>query len=428
MVLTAGERPNGSTTQRVVRRRREHFIPLPRSVLVDAFASDLAATDLDRARLEHLCQLLATVVHRDYQLEADGLKEAYLPFDPDSDTHESTPTSETEEIETYGALCDRMTILLRRANFRRLSRAEIDAALSGLNNWGVNLYVDFGAFERLDVFARGDVIVQRRKRSWRRMLRTEEVELPIFQRLAVVFRLRKPLAHPGTSVSAEPLFIKLFKDIPQSDIESLLPGSRIRMTWWDQSRILVPTLSGLGVTLVKLLQGAVGLLFAGIWGVLAFLGLVGGTIGYGVRTFYGYLRTKDKYQLHLTRNLYYQNLDNNRGAILRLIDEAEEQEFRELLLAYFLLWRDAPAAGWTADELDAAAEAWLSERIGQSVDFEIPDAIRKLDRLRLASRGPGERWRAVPLDEAYRRLIDSWRSATDPPAEIRGRRSVADAS
>jgi hypothetical protein len=33
--------------------------------------------------------------------------------------------------------------------------------------------------------------------------------------------------------------------------------------------------------------------------------------------------TKQKYQLNVARNLYYQNLDNNLGALLRLIDEAE---------------------------------------------------------------------------------------------------------
>ena len=68
--------------------------------------------------------------------------------------------------------------------------------------------------------------------------------------------------------------------------------------------------------------------------MLAFLGLVGGTIGYGVRSYFGYLNTKQKYQLSLTESLYYQNLDNNAGVLFRLLDEAEEQEGREAILAY----------------------------------------------------------------------------------------------
>ena len=56
-----------------------------------------------------------------------------------------------------------------------------------------------------------------------------------------------------------------------------------------------------------------------IWGV------IGGTLGYSARSVYGYLNTRQKYQLNLTQSLYFQNLDNNYGAIQRLLDEAEEQ-------------------------------------------------------------------------------------------------------
>src|SRR6185436_10749928 len=92
---------------------------------------------------------------------------------------------------------------------------------------------------------------------------------------------------------------------------------------------------------------------AGVYGILTVLGV---TCGYGIRSFYGYLQTKQKYQLNLTESLYYQNLDNNAGVLSRLLDEAEEQENREAILAYFFLWQargaqlDQPS-GLTADEL-----------------------------------------------------------------------------
>jgi len=403
------------STQGAKSRRREHFIPVPRGELVDAFATELAGTSTDRLRLEHLCQLLASVIHRDFQLTCESLKQAYLPFDPDSDTHSLREFEATEEQRDYEAICGRLQDLLQRANFRQLSRRDIDAALLAMNEWGVDLRVDFGRFERLEVFARGDVTVPRRRRRWRRLFRTQSIDVPTYQRLAVVFRLRSASREQTADQASQPLFIKLFKDIPQSDIESLLPGTSVRMTWFDRSRILLPTLSGIGITVVKLLHGALALLFAGIYGVLAFLGIVGATFGYGLRTFFGYLQTKNKYQLHLTRNLYYQNLDNNRGAILRMIDEAEEQEFREAMLAYFLLWRDAQPDGWTAEQLDEAAESWLSERLGTPVDFEIPDALSKLERLRLAVRVSEQRWRAIPFDEAYRQLAELWQAAARLP-------------
>ena len=107
------------------------------------------------------------------------------------------------------------------------------------------------------------------------------------------------------------------------------------------------------------MKGLVIFTIAGTRGLLAFLGLVGGTLGYGLKSFFGYLHTKDKYHLNLTRSLYYQNLDNNAGVIFRILDEAELQEFAETLLAYAILWRCDRPEGLTPDELDRRAETLL---------------------------------------------------------------------
>ena len=121
----------------------------------------------------------------------------------------------------------------------------------------------------------------------------------------------------------------------------------------------------------------------------------------------GYLRTKDKYQLNLTRSLYYQNLDNNAGVLFRILDEAEEQECREVILAYALLRRRAGEIGWTEDELDAATERFLHDALGFAVDFEVADALQKLVRLGCASVDETGRWRAVSLNAAQESLADA---------------------
>jgi hypothetical protein len=138
------------------------------------------------------------------------------------------------------------------------------------------------------------------------------------------------------------------------------------------------------------------------------LGLVGGTVGYGVRSLYGYLNTRQKYQLNLTQSLYYQNIDNNAGVIHRLLDEAAEQENREVMLAYFFLWRNAPAEGLTAEALDARIENWLQSEAEQAVNFEIADALGKLMQFRLVEQS-GQLWRALPIDDAILKLEEHWR-------------------
>ena len=134
---------------------------------------------------------------------------------------------------------------------------------------------------------------------------------------------------------------------------------------------------------------------------------MGGTLGYGVKSFYGYLQTKQKYQLSLTESLYYQNLDNNAGALFRLLNEAEEQEFREAALAYFFLLTRAGAAGWNREHLDDAIEEFLEQTAKIKVDFEIGDAVDKLVHFQLVeNRGDGLLY-AVPLREAPPRWIGS---------------------
>ena len=49
-----------------------------------------------------------------------------------------------------------------------------------------------------------------------------------------------------------------------------------------------------------------GLALGTVYGLIALVTLIAGAIGYGVRSFYSYLRTREKHQLSLTRHLYFQ--------------------------------------------------------------------------------------------------------------------------
>jgi hypothetical protein len=130
-------------------------------------------------------------------------------------------------------------------------------------------------------------------------------------------------------------------------------------------------------------------------------------LGYGYKTWYGFQVSKQTYSLQLTQSLYYQNLDNNAGVMYRLLDEAEEQECRETLLSYFYLWRYAGDRGWAAAELDDYVELDLERRLNLEVDFEIGDALAKLERAGIVSKS-GDRYRAVPLEAAQATLDRMW--------------------
>jgi hypothetical protein len=209
------------------------------------------------------------------------------------------------------------------------------------------------------------------------------------------------------------VYLKIFKDIPKLDIKMLLPSTRVRMTKFDRTRIGFPLVSGLGLALYNIAMQVVligreigefiqsSLTMGTLWGIAL------GGIGYGYRSYYGYLQTKQRYRLTLTQSLYFQNLDNNSGVLFRLLDEAEDQECREVILAYFLLWHHAGQKDCTSAELNALIEQYLDRAADVKVAFEIRDAIAKLEKLNILEK-IGDRFRAMPLEQALETLIRIW--------------------
>ena len=180
------------------------------------------------------------------------------------------------------------------------------------------------------------------------------------------------------------------------------------MSLVDRAKIIMPTLTGVGMMIWKIINGALMVAAAGVSSGLMLLGMLGGTLGYGAKSVFGYLRTKEKYQHSLTKSLYFQNLDNNAGVLCRLLDEAEEQENREALLAYYFLWQLAPAQGWSSEELDRQIEIFLQEATGRAIDFEVGDALQKLIRLDIVQTLPNGYLRAIPIAQSLTRLDQAW--------------------
>ncbi len=278
--------------------------------------------------------------------------------------------------------------------------------------------VDFSAFERIAIFARGDAWEKRCRRRLRRCYRAEEVVVPVYKRLVIILKMRKHKRLPK-EVDTDSVYLKVFKDIPKQDVKMLLPGARVRLSGLDRGRIGVPLLTGTGMIFWRLVgQAWKAILNWGddVLGVM--LGAAGsnpwllwivasGALGYGYQSYYGYQQLKQRYHLTLTESLYYQNLDSNAGVLTRLLDEAEEQEAREAILAYYFLWRRAGEPGWTGPELDDCVETYLEANAGLKVDFEIGDALNKLERMHVV-RKSGDRYGAVPIEKALERLDWTW--------------------
>jgi len=386
---------------------REHYIPLRVSDLVDLLCTDKGLPRADGDTFRQFCRLVIATYHFEYHQKLQEMKDEYAPFDPDSVTRTVKALSRDEKQKDLDGLFERYTWLMERANYRRLSETELKAALEESSDWGINMNVDFTIFEKWALFTRGDAVGRRTLRKWYRLWRREEVRVPIYQRLALIVKM-KPSKRLPPEVNTNAVYLKLFKDIPKVDLEMLLPGAKLQMprfTRWKLGGSLFGSLGWILYTILVDLGRLVRAFFT--TGVLALYGPLLALGGYGYKQWYGYQTTRTTYSLQLTQSLYYQNLDNNAGVLHHLLDEAEEQECREAILAYYYMWRYPRAEGWTAANLDDYVEMDLERLAGLKVDFEIGDALDKLEKLRIVEK-VGDHYRPYPLDKALEMLDYTW--------------------
>ncbi|HKI33947.1 MAG TPA: DUF3754 domain-containing protein [Gemmataceae bacterium] len=397
---------------------REHFIPIRRGELVDLLCADKDLKPQERDVFRQFCRLVGATLHFQYNQRLEELKDAYAPFDPDRDTRSLLKISANERQQRLNELFSDFGWLMERANFKHLCRDELEPALTAASDWGINMDVDFAAFERVALFARGDAKEKRTRRRLRNCYREEEAMVPVYKRLVIILKMRKHKRLPK-EVDTQSVYLKVFKDIPKQDVKMLLPGARVCLSKFDRGRIGVPLLTGAGMIAWRLVGSVWQKILA--WGddvVNVVLGtasgnpwlmwiVASGALGYGYQSYYGYQQLKKSYHLSLTESLYYQNLDSNAGVLTRLLDEAEEQEAREIILAYYFLWRYAGEEGWTSASLDDYVETYLEGRTGLKVDFEIGDAIAKLERMHVVKKA-GDRYSAVPIEKALEMLDWTW--------------------
>jgi len=388
---------------------REHFIPLRCTDLVQLLCDERSPSggntlsEADQTRLRHFSRLVGAHFHTFYHDQLIELKDSYASFDPDSDTKPLKALDESQrdkaQIDMFGLIGG----LLAKANYTHMNREEIEKVMSGSSDWGIDMHVDWGVFDQIEIYYRGNAMVSRFRRSLMTLFRKVERKVPTFKRMVVILR-QNPHKLLGKEADTKNIFVKMFKEIPQMDMEMVLPGTRMKMPKLEKGKLGVSLLSTFGAMIWKgYVLFSLGLAAIASVFSIAFLMPVAIIFGYGYKQYSSYQVTKQTYQFKLTQTLYYQTLDHNAGVLFRLLDEAEEQECREAILGYFYLWRYAGNDGWTAESLDDYVELELEKRLNMKVDFEIGDAIDKLERIGLVDK-TGDRYRAIPLDQAIAKL------------------------
>ena len=222
----------------------------------------------------------------------------------------------------------------------------------------------------------------------RRLFRTVELQEPVLRQVLILFRLR----------GDRTIHLKMFRNIPLADSEMIFPQTIIRMGSFDRAMLVVSAAAAV-VALGQLIGRGAG------FGGAALAILVGGGM-LVARNVGRYLNVRRKYMARMARSLYEKNLDNSVGVLQYLVDSLEEQEYKEAVLVYVVLWIEERAM--SEAELDAAVERFVHTHLGGiEIDFEIADALRKVVDLGIVEMS-GDRVRARSLDDALRALDERW--------------------
>jgi hypothetical protein len=132
---------------------REHFVPIRVADLVGFLCTEsgplLGQTldDAEQARFRQFARSVAGHIHAIYLAELRQLKDAYAEFDPDADPKPLRKLDDAERSVALGKLFDTFVHLMSRANYRRMSRDELQLVMEGASDWGVDTDVAFDAFE-----------------------------------------------------------------------------------------------------------------------------------------------------------------------------------------------------------------------------------------------------------------------------------------
>jgi hypothetical protein len=318
--------------------------------------------------------------------------------------------------------------LLQRANYERIDPADVEMILTRDSHYGLDLTVDMNAFERIVIYYRGASNQKYERRSLRKFLHKEEFDVPIFQRLFLMFKLKsfetrleevmrerkctreaaekwvnRRRLRLSPSINDKNIYLKLFKNIPRTDIEMVFPNTEVRFRYMDKLRLGLTAGGGLGVGAV----GAAGKIALLATNPIAAFGALAGLGGIAARQAMGFLNQKQRYMVVMAQNLYFHTMADNCGVILKIAARGAEEDVKEEMLLYSVLAKEKSTRS-DLPSIDLAIESYLTRTFGVKIDFEIEDALDRLIRDGIVVEKPDGTLATLPPTEAAKHIDAKW--------------------
>ena len=420
---------------------REKFIPVTRSALMERLTRPQFWRGQQAQEARRFFRYLDYWRQASYSAHLIDMNQTYEPFNPDSDLLVTRRYTDAERATLQARLLQQTQILLEQANYTRIDPSDVKLILTSDSHYGLDLQVDMHAFDELLIYYRGASKRRHSRRDARKLyLFKEEYDVPIFQRLLVLFkvkpedqRVREIMREKGCErkaaerivrklrgslakeINSDSIYLKLFKNIPRSDLEMCFPNTAVRFRLLDKLRLGVTAGGGFGMgvvgTATKLAIAANPIALAG-----AVMTIGGLAFRQGMK----FIHKRNEYMVTMAQNLYFHTLADNRGVMTVLADRASEEDIKEEMLLYSVLAKEPVHVNELRD-VDAAIEQQLLNTFGVSVNFDLDDAFERLKRDGIAVVQPDGWIRTMLPADAARHIDMLWDSYLDQlPDPTRG--------
>jgi hypothetical protein len=425
-------------SQAADRPGREKFLPVTRHALLDRLTAPGLWPRGDQAQARRFLRYLDYWRRHGYTAKLLDLEQLYEPFSPDTDLLQTRKFSADERLSMQKRLTARMAELLEQGNFTRVDPADFHIILTKDSHYGLDLQVDTDAFEELLIFFRGATTVTERHRDIRKAyIGWRQVKVPVFQRLFILFKLkpfdmrvqelveaqgldrrkaegivrRQRKMLPDT-VTSDCVYIKLFKNMPRSDVEMAFPNTKVRFRLFDKLKFGVTASSGFGVGVVSTV-GKLALLS----NPYTLMMTLGGLGGIAVRQASAFIAQRNRYMVVLARNLYFHSMADNRGVMTLLADRAADEDIKEEMLLYTALANERFNAR-DLKAIDEGIEGYLQQTFGIDVDFDVSDALARLKAEGVVTELPDGTLETLPPAEAALHIDKLWDACLDQLPDI----------
>ena len=386
----------------------EHFIPYRRIDVINMCLGDGGLPSEQHGSFRELCEILTAYLHFEFRGHADAVREHYAWFDPDRDTRSLDPpgslaTHEEEVVKLLGTLAE-------RANYFVVTEDRIREAFEAVTLIDLSTHVELADFERILCFARGDVDKPTIVKRW---FREREIDVDVLERVILLLKFKgeeyfqvsrkKQKQLENSRFQPGAIYVYFYKDVPKHDIELLFPNVQVRMNLKQTVMFAVPAVAAsIGVlfkALPQLLIVTAVLLFliggqawadrlgvdhekvTGFMPVMtAMIALVAALGGLAVKQWASYKNKYVQFLKDVGEQLFFRNLATNRAVFSRLIESAEEEEVKEMILLLYHLLKHSTKE-FTREQLDAEIEAWMNREFGTVFDFDIDGPVRYLTQL-----------------------------------------------